>query len=41
MKFHSSDYKKEINNLVNIKKISFIDTRRTGRINDDSILKLN
>jgi len=41
MKFHSSDYKKEINNLVTLKKISFVDIRRTGRLNDDSILKLN
>lgn len=40
MKFHSSDYIKEVKSLVDQDKISFIDVKGTGRLNNDSILKL-
>lgn len=40
MKFSSSDFKKAIKNLISSNKISFTDVKGTGRLNDDSILKL-
>ena len=38
MKFHSSDYLKEVKALVDKKLISFIDVKGTKRLNDEAIL---
>ncbi len=40
MKFKESDFKKAVKELYDNNKISFIDVKNTGKLNDDSILYL-
>ncbi len=41
MKFKSKDFRNVVKELIKEKKIDFLDVKGTGKLNDDSILKIN